>query len=146
MTVGYRVPSIVAVTSALASGGGFPGSTPPPGAVGIDLPVDRTPQTVVASGSLLVTWPAMGAGQFGAVTALGVSTTDATTTRITTQVDGIQAGPFNQTIGAAGTLDAPTPFGAPIALGPGQVFSVLLENTDAANPQDMSVRTLGWRV
>jgi hypothetical protein len=145
MTVGYRVPSVVAVTSALAAGGGFPGIAAPPGADAIDLPVDRTPQNVAAGGQLLVAWPAMGATEFGAVVALGISTTNVNTTLLTTRVDGVQAGPFNQTIGAAGTLDAPTPFSAPIVLGPGQVFSVLLENTDAV-PQDMSVRTLGWRV
>ena len=145
MTVGYHVPSIVAVTSALAAGGGFVGTAAPPGAEAIDLPVDRTPQTVAAGGQLLVVWPAMGAAEAGAVTALGVSTTDVATTEMTTRIDGIQAGPFNNTIGAAGTLDAPTPLAAPIILGAGQVFSVLLENTSAL-PQDMSVRTLGWRV
>jgi hypothetical protein len=87
----------------------------------------------------------MGVAEAGAVTALGISTTDVPTTEMTTRIDGIQAGPFNNTIGTAGTLDAPTPLAAPIILGPGQVFSVLLENTSAL-PQDMSVRTLGWRV
>lgn len=143
MTVGYHVPSIVAVTSALAAGGGYTGGTAPPGADAIDFPVNRTPQTVAAAGQLLITLPAVAGA--GMITALGVSTTDVNNTRITTRVNGVQAGPFNQVIGAVGTLDAPYTFGAPIQLAAGDVFSVLLENLDVV-PEDMIARVVGWSI
>lgn len=144
-TLGYRVPAMVAVTTALASGGAvFDNDTPPPDAVPLDLPVDKLPQTIAPAGSHVVTWPAMGATEFGLVTALGISTTDAVNTRITTRVDGVAVPPLVASFGAVGTMDAPSPFAVPIRLGPGQVFSVLMENVGAAGV-DMAARTLGWR-
>lgn len=144
-TLGYRVPVMVAVTTALASGGAvFDADTPPPSAVPLDFPVNQIPQSVAPAGSLLVTWPAMGASEFGLVTALGISTTDAANTRISTQIDGVAVPPLVQSFGAVGSLVAPTPFAVPIRLGPGQVFSVLMENVGAV-AIDMAARTLGWR-
>lgn len=142
----YHVPSIVAVTTALAAGGVLfgGGGVAPPDAVPIDLPVDRTPTTVAAGGSLTITWPAMGAAQFGMVTAIGVSTGAIDTTRITTRIDGVSVPPFELVFGAIGTLEAPTVLSAPIQLGPTQVFSLLLENTSGGNV-DIAARTMGWR-
>lgn len=144
-TLGYRVPVMVAVTTALASGGAvFDGNTPPPNAVPLDFPVNKIPQTIAPGGSLLITWPAMGATEFGLVTALGISTDDAVNTRISTQIDGVAVAPLIASFGAVGTMDNPTPFAVPIRLGPGQVFSVFMENV-GANPINMAARTLGWR-
>lgn len=141
MTVGYHVPSVVAVTTALAAGGGLPGGSPPPGATAIDFPIDRTPQTVAGGATLTITLPAV--TNAGMITGLGVNTTDIVNTRITTFVNGVQTGPLNQAIGAVGTMDAPTIFGAPIVLQAGDVFSVELENLDVGN-EDMSARIIGW--
>lgn len=144
-TLGYRVPVMVAVTTALASGGAvFDANTPPPNAVPLDFPVNKIPQAIAPGGSLLITWPAMGASEFGLVTALGISSDDLTNTRITTQVGGVAVAPLVQSFGAVGTMDAPTPLPVPIRLGPGQVFSLLMENVGAA-PINMAARTLGWR-
>lgn len=144
-TLGYRVPVMVAVTTALASGGAvFDANTPPPSAVPLDFPVNQIPQSIAPAGSLLITWPAMGASEFGLVTALGISTTDAANTRITTQIGGVAVPPLVAAFGAVGSLVAPTPLAVPIRLGPGQVFSLLMENVGAA-AIDMAARTLGWR-
>lgn len=144
-TLGYRVPVLVAVTTALASGGAvFDGGTPPPGAIPIDLPIDKLPQSIAPAAALTVTWPAMGATEFGLVTALGISTSDAVNTRITTQVDGVAVPPLIASFGAVGTLDNPTLLAVPVRLGPGQVFSLLMENISGA-AIDMAARTLGWR-
>lgn len=145
MTISYRVPTMVAVTTALAAGGAlFSGSTPPPSAVPIDLPVNRIPATIAAGGSLTITWPAMGASELGQVTAIGVSTTDAVNTRITTRINGGAVPPLQAVIGAVGSLDNPTLLAVPVKLGPAQVFSLLMENIGAGNI-DMAARTLGWR-
>ena len=144
-TLGYRVPVMVAVTTALASGGAvFDDDTPPPNAVPLDFPVNKIPQAIAAGGSLLITWPAMGASEFGLVTALGISTDDAANTRISTQIGGVAVPPLVQSFGAVGTMDNPTPIAVPIRLGPGQVFSLLMENVGAA-PINMAARILGWR-
>lgn len=144
-TLGYRVPVMVAVTTALASGGAvFDAGTPPPSAIPLDLPVNKIPASIAPAGSLLTTWPAMGPGEFGLVTALGISTSDAANTRISTRVDGVAVPPLIASFGAVGTLDAPTPLAVPIRLGPGQVFSLLMENV-GAGAIDMAARTLGWR-
>lgn len=145
MTISYRVPTMVAVTTALAAGGAlFSGSTPPPSAVPLDLPVNRLPSTIAAGGSLTITWPAMGASELGQVTAIGVSTSDAVNTRITTRIDGAAVPPLQAVIGAVGSLDNPTLLAVPVKLGPTQVFSLLMENISAGNI-DMAARTLGWR-
>lgn len=144
-TLGYRVPVMVAVTTALAAGGAvFDANTPPPNAVPLDFPVNKIPTSIAPAGSLLITWPAMGASEFGLVTALGVSTTDAQNTRISTQVDGVAVAPLIASFGAVGPMDTPTPFAVPIRLGPGQVFSLLMENVGAV-AIDMAARILGWR-
>lgn len=141
----YHVPTMVAVTTALAAGGAvFGGETPPPGALGVDLPVDRTPQTIAGGGSYLVTWPAMGASEFGQVVRIGISTTDAVNTRTTTRVDGVAVDPYQLTIGAIGSLDDPTLMANVINLKGGQVFSLLMENLSGGNI-DMAARTMGWR-
>lgn len=141
----YHVPTMVAVTTALAAGGAlFGGDTPPPGALGVDLPVDRTPQSVAGGGSYLVTWPAMGASEFGQVARIGISTSDAVNTRTTTRVDGVAVDPYQLTIGAIGTLDNPTPMANIINLKPGQVFSLLMENLSGV-AVSMAARTMGWR-
>lgn len=144
-TIGYNVPTMVAVTTALAAGGAlFLGvGVAPPGAQAVDLPVSRIPQTVAGGGQLLITWPALGAAEFGVVTAMGLSTTDLANTRVTTRVNGVTVAPYNQVIGAIGTLDAPTPLPAPVELRPGDTFSVLMENLSGVNV-DMIVRTQGW--
>jgi hypothetical protein len=144
-TLGYRVPVMVAVTTALASGGAvFDANTPPPSAIPLDFPVNQLPQSIAGGGSLIITWPAMGASEFGLVTALGISTTDAVNTRITTRVDGIAVPPLVAAFGAVGSLTDPTPFPVPIRLGPGQVFSLLMENISGI-AIDMAARSLGWR-
>lgn len=144
-TIGYRVPVMVAVTTALSSGGAvFDADTPPPNAVPLDFPVNKIPQSIAPAGSLLITWPAMGASEFGLMTSLGVSTSDAQNTRISTQVDGVAVAPLVASFGAVGTMDAPTPLAVPIRLGPGQVFSLLMENVGGL-AIDMAARTLGWR-
>lgn len=144
-TLGYHVPVMVAVTTALASGGAiFDANTPPPNAVPLDFPVNKIPQSIAPAGSLLITWPAMGPSEVGQVTAAGISTSDAQNTRISTQVNGVAVPPLIASFGAVGTMDAPTLFGAPIRLGPGQVFSLLMENVGAV-AIDMAARTLGWR-
>lgn len=144
-TLGYRVPVMVAVTTALAAGGAlFDANTPPPSAVPLDFPVDKLPQSIAAAGSLIITWPAMGASEFGLVTALGISTSDAVNTRITTRVDGVGVPPLIASLGAVGSMESPTPFAVPIRLGPGQVFSLLMENIGGL-AIDMAARTLGWR-
>lgn len=145
MTLGYHVPSTVAVTTALAAGGVLIGSgSPPPSAVPIDLPVSRIATTVAGGGSLTITWPAMGASEFGAVTAIGVSSSDVANTRITTRVDGVSVPPLQAVIGPVGTMENPTLLPAPIRLGPAQVFSLFLENLSGVNV-DIAARTLGWR-
>jgi hypothetical protein len=142
----YNVPVTVAVTTALAAGGVLiGGDVPPPSAVPIDLPVDKTPQTVAIGGTLTITWPAMGASEFGMVTAIGITTTDAVNTRVTTRVDGVSVPPYQASIGAIGTMDNPTQLPVPIRLGPGQVFSFFMENINAGATVDMNARTQGWR-
>jgi hypothetical protein len=144
-TLGYHVPVMVAVTTALASGGAqFDADSPPPNAVPLDLPTDKLPQTIAPAGSHVVTWPAMGATEFGLVTALGISSDDLVNTRITTRIDGVAVPPLIASFGAVGTMDDPTILSVPIRLGPGQVFSLLMENVGAANIL-MAARTLGWR-
>lgn len=146
-TVGYRVPTMVAVTTALAAGGGlFLGvGIAPPGAVPIDQPVDVTPQSVAGGGQLLVTWPAMGAAEAGIVTTLGVDTADVANTRITTRVNGVAVPPYILHIGAIGTLQQPTPLPAPISLPALAVFSVLMENLSGV-PVLMAARAQGWSI
>ncbi len=86
----------------------------------------------------------MGASELGQVTAIGISTTDAVNTRITTRINGGAVPPLQAVIGAVGSLDNPTLLAVPVKLGPTQVFSLLMENIGAGNI-DMAARTLGWR-
>lgn len=145
MTVGYRVPTMVAVTTALAAGGTlFDSDSPPPNAIPIDLPVNRVPAAVAGGGQLLITWPAMGVGELGQVAKIGVSTDDAANTRITTRVDGVAVAPYNAVFGAVGSMENPTALAVPIRLGPGQVFSLLLENISGV-AVNIAGRTMGWR-
>jgi hypothetical protein len=142
----YHVPTGVAVTTALAQGGVFfgAGGIAPPGAVPLDQPVDRRTVVVAGGGSLTVTLAAVPAGQRELITALGFTSSDFTQTRITTLVNGIAVPPLLAELGAQGTLQVPTPLAAPIILGPGDVFSILMENLSGVNV-DMAARILGWR-
>jgi hypothetical protein len=143
----YRVPTAVAVTTALAAGGVLFGSggASPPGAVPLDEPTDRRTTVIPGAGSLTVTLAAVPAGQREFITALGFTSSDFTSTRITTRVNGIAVPPLIAELGAQGTLQVPTPLAAPIILGPGDVFSILMENLSGVNV-DMAARILGWRV
>jgi hypothetical protein len=140
----YNVPTTVAVTTALAAGSAlFGGSVVPPNAVPVDLPVSRIPVSVAGGASLTITWPAIAASGQGQVTAIGISTSDAQNTRITTQIDGVAVPPYQATIGAIGSMDDPTLLSVPIRLAAGQVFSLLLENISGA-AIDLAARTMGW--
>ena len=111
----------------------------------IDLPVNRVPVAVAALGSLTITWPAIPAGQRGVVTAIGVSSDDFANTRITTRVNGVAVAPYILIIGTVGDLATPTSLAVPILLGTADVFSLLIENLDAALAHNMAGRTVGWR-
>lgn len=141
----YCVPTAVVVTTALAVGGAYfgPGGIAAPDAEPFDEPVDKLPQSVAAGGQYLVTLAAIAAGQQGMVTALGVTVSDATVAEITTRVDGVAVPPLSAVLGAVGPMETPTPLASPIPLGPGQVFSLLIENTGAVNI-DIAARVLGW--
>jgi len=143
----YRVPTGVAVTMALAQGGALfgGGGLVPPNAIPLDEPVDRRLTTIAPGGSLTITLAAVPVGQVEQITALGATSSDFTALRTTTRVNGAAVPPLVLVLGALGTLQVPTPFAAPIVLGPGEVFSVLLENVGAANI-DVAARILGWRV
>lgn len=143
----YRVPTGVAVTTALAAGGalltGAPGVAPP-GAIPLDQPTDRRTVAVAGGGSLTITLAAIPAGQHGSIVALGFTSSDFTNTRITTRVNGVSVPPEQSALGAQGTMQAPNTLGAPINLSPGDVFSVLMENLSGLNV-DMAARIIGWR-
>jgi hypothetical protein len=142
----YNVPTGVAVTTALAAGGFLfgGGGAAPPGAIPIDQPTDRRTVAVAGGGSLTITLAAIPATQKGLIAALGFTSTDFTNTRITTRVNGVAVNPFIATLGAQGTLQAPTSLGAPIVLSPADVFSILMENLSGVNV-DMAARIIGWR-
>ena len=141
----YRMPSIVALTTGLAAGGGASGGSvfAPPGAQPVDLPVDRRPVSVLAAGSITITWPAVPADKTGGVVAVGVSASDFNNVRTTTRVNGVSLPPLQLTLGAVGSLENPTYFAAPLGLIAGDVFSLLIENIGAV-AQDMAGRTIGY--
>ena len=130
----WQVPTQVAVTSALAQGGTLlPSGLPPASPVAMDLPASRIGLTLPASGTLTITLPAIAAGRRGTITALGLDTTDATNTRITTRVNGVAVPPEVLTVGSIGTSLAPVALATPINLAPGDVFDLFLENLSAAD-------------
>lgn len=140
----WQVPVAVAITSALAQGGFFFGTdTPPPGAVSFDEPATRTGLTLPAGGTLTITLPAIPASKRAVVTMLGLDSSDAANTRITTRVNGAAVAPEIAVIGSIGTTLAPITLPAPIPESAGDVFSLFLENLSAADIS-ISARILGW--
>lgn len=130
----WQVPTAAAVTAALAQGGfAFASGSPPPGALSFDQPTIRTGLILPAGGTLTITLPAVPAGKRGSVTALGLDTSDAANTRVTTRVNGIAVAPEVATVGPLGTALDPVALPAPILEFPGDVFSLFLENLSGAN-------------
>lgn len=141
----YKVPTGVAVTMALTQGGTLFGSgAAPPGAIPIDQPVNRVPTAIAAGGSLTITLAAVPATQHQVITALAAAADDFSSLRLTTRINGVAVAPFILDVGTIGVLATPTPLGAPILCGPGDVFSMLLENIGAA-PMNIAGRAIGWR-
>lgn len=130
----WQVPTQVAITTALAQGGTLlPTGLPPSSPVPFDLPATRTGLTLPAGGTLTITLPAIAAGRQGTVTALGLDTSDAVNTRVTTRRNAVAIPPEVLTIGSIGTSLAPVPLATPITLAAGDVFSLFLENLSAAD-------------
>lgn len=143
----WVVPTQVAVTAALAQGGAFtniPG-VPPLGAAPFDQPTLRTGLVIPAGGTLAILLPAVGPAKRGAVTALGLDTSDVANTRYTTRVNGAAVAPEIAAIGPLGTGNLPVPLAAPILENPGDVFSLFIENLNGGAPITINaVRILGY--
>ena len=109
----------------------------------LDLPIFRIPQAIPAGGSLIVTWEVVPQNALGIVTRIGIQTSEAADTRITTRINGIPVEPLLQVIGALGDMLDPPLLAAPIDLNPGEVFSLVMENIGMA-PRNMAARTMGY--
>lgn len=116
---------------------------PPANSFAFDQPSNRMPVVIPAGGSLVVTLPRVPLGSTGVVSRIGISTTSAADTRITTRINTNPVPPWGNVFGAVSALEDPTDLPAPILLRGSDEFSVLMENVGAV-AVNMAARILGW--
>lgn len=114
---------------------------PPATAYHIDLPLNRIPVAIAAGGSVVVEWPALPQGTFGVVRNIGVSSSSAADTRITTRQNTAPVQPYPGIVGAIGELEEPKEI--VLLLKAGDLFSLLVENIGLVGIT-VAVRTIGW--
>lgn len=141
----YKIPQRVATTTALAAGGMQPvGGLPPIPASASFQDVFTTALTALApAASVSVAWPAVPAGQSGAVTALALTSSDPTVVTYQTRVNGVGKGPYAVAhLGSLGSILVPFTLPVGIKLNAGDVFDILVTNTGGVGIT-FQVRSLG---
>ena len=74
----------------------------------IDAPQNRIPAVIAAGGSLVISFPEIPQGTTATIRKIGVSTSDALNTRITTQLNRNAVPPYGGIFGAVGSIENPT--------------------------------------
>lgn len=109
----------------------------------VDLPQNRIPTAVAAGSSIIVAWPQIPQGATGVCRRVGISTSAAADTRVTTLINRSPVPPLGGVIGAIGTLENPTELAGPVIIRAGEEFALLIENVGAV-AVNLAGRTLGW--
>lgn len=144
-----RLSQPVPMTAAEGQRGDAPPVTQPPWIYppaihfAVDLPQNRIPVAVAAGGSLVIAWPQIPQGATGVCRRVGISTSVAADTRVTTLINRNPVPPLGGVIGAIGTLENPTELAGPVMIRAGEEFALLLENIGVA-AITMAGRTMGW--
>ncbi len=110
----------------------------------VDLPQNRIPVAVAAGGSIIVAWPLIPQGATGVCRRVGISTSDAANTRVTTLINRNPVPPLGGVVGAIGPLDNPPELAGPVIIRAGEEFALLLENISGAVAVTLAGRTMGW--